>query len=555
MKISQIPYKRPQKEEFFTKLNELLERFNASKSASEQKKVLEELDEVTKEVFTMGSLSYIRFTLNTNDKFYADEKTFFDEIGALAGVVMQKFSAAMLSSPYRKELFAMFPPVVEKNMILSEKSTNEAVVPLLIKESDLVTQYTQLINNVVVEYKGEKYNLSLMGKFASDNDREVRRTSAEATGKALAEISADLDRLYDELVKVRTEIAKQLGFKNFAELGYYRMGRNCYDKNDIAKFRENVLKYIVPKVSEIKENVRKEMGWDVVNCYDDGIFTKNNPHPYGTVDEIFAAGAEMYKQLSPETSELFNRMVADEAFDVLSKDGKWGGGYCTSLDSYKTPFILANFNGSSHDVEVLTHEFGHALAAEKSFNLGVFTREPTMETCEVHSMSMEFLTYPWMEKFFGDQTKDFKFKHIADSISFIPYGTIVDYFQQLVYENPDMTPAERNELWLKLEKEFKPHMSNDGIPFYSEGRRWQRQMHIYETPFYYIDYCLAQFTAFQFLSLSLKDFDKAFEKYMRFVKAGGTKSFTELLEYSDLLSPFDKEAFIEVCNGISKILG
>ncbi len=549
-----MQYERPDFDKLIARSEEVLERFNQAKSAEIQMQCLEEIERLGEHPITMAGLAQIRFTLDSNDEFYAKEKDFVDEESPKLSLFYQKLAKSILESKHIEGLKTMLPKVVFDSLELQVKSVNEKILPLMVEESKLVTEYSKLINNVVIEYNGEKYNTSTINKFFTNSDREVRRSATMAFSDAMMEIAPELDDLYDKLVKVRTRMGRELGFENFSELGYMRMGRTCYGKEDIAKFRENVKKYIVPAVAEKKEEIRRKFGWDKVHAYDNGVYTEKEPNPEGTPEEIFENGSKMYHELSPATGYLFDRMRDDEAFDVMPKKGKWGGGYCTSIPEYKTPFILANFNGSSHDVEVLTHEFGHALAAEFGFRLGYGQQEATMETCEVHSMSMEFLTYPWMKSFFGERLADYKFTHIMGAFSFIPYGTIVDYFQQTVYDNPDMTPAERNAFWAKIEHEFLPHVEFDDIPFYKEGRRWQRQMHIYESPFYYIDYCLAQFTAFQILSLSLENWDEAYAKYMKFLRQAGSKSFTELLEFADLKTPFEEKPFIEVCDAVKKLV-
>ncbi len=549
-----MQYERPDFDKLIARSEEVLERFNQAKSAEIQMQCLEEIERLGEHPITMAGLAQIRFTLDSNDEFYAKEKDFVDEESPKLSLFYQKLAKSILESKHIEGLKTMLPKVVFDSLELQVKSVNEKILPLMVEESKLVTEYSKLINNVVIEYNGEKYNTSTINKFFTNSDREVRRSATMAFSDAMMEIAPELDDLYDKLVKVRTRMGRELGFENFSELGYMRMGRTCYGKEDIAKFRENVKKYIVPAVAEKKEEIRRKFGWDKVHAYDNGVYTEKEPKPEGTPEEIFENGSKMYHELSPATGYLFDRMRDDEAFDVMPKKGKWGGGYCTSIPEYKTPFILANFNGSSHDVEVLTHEFGHALAAEFGFRLGYGQQEATMETCEVHSMSMEFLTYPWMKSFFGERLADYKFTHIMGAFSFIPYGTIVDYFQQTVYDNPDMTPAERNAFWAKIEHEFLPHVEFDDIPFYKEGRRWQRQMHIYESPFYYIDYCLAQFTAFQILSLSLENWDEAYAKYMKFLRQAGSKSFTELLEFADLKTPFEEKPFIEVCDAVKKLV-
>jgi M3 family oligoendopeptidase len=273
-------------------------------------------------------------------------------------------------------------------------------------------------------------------------------------------------------------------------------------------------------------------------------------------DELFAAARKMYHAMGPETGAFIDMMLESEAFDVDSRKNKWGGGYCTYFHKYRQPFILANFNGTSGDVDVVTHEAGHALnsylIADNRFALEL--AEGGMETAETHSMSMEFFAWPYMDAFFGSDAGKYRYMHALESFSFIPYGTIVDYFQHLVYENPDMTPEERNRTWLELEGKFRPHISMEGMPYLEKGTRWQYQMHIYESPFYYIDYCLAQTAAFRFLLASREDYGAAFEKYLRFSRQGGEKVWTELLEEAGFPSPFEPGALKKLAADVEKML-
>ena len=196
-------------------------------------------------------------------------------------------------------------------------------------------------------------------------------------------------------------------------------------------------------------------------------------------------------------------MIDDELMDLLSTKGKQGGGYCTSFQDYKTPFIFANFNGTQHDIEVITHEAGHAFAAYLNRNRVPYECIwPSLEACEVHSMSMEFFAEAFSQEFFGEDAGKYNYSHLADALCFIPYGTMVDHFQHIVYENPELSPAERHAKWKELVQIYQPWFKLDGeIPFYSEGEGWQRQHHIYSSPFYYIDYCLAQTVALQFWNM------------------------------------------------------
>ena len=207
-------------------------------------------------------------------------------------------------------------------------------------------------------------------------------------------------------------------------------------------------------------------------------------------------------------------------------------------------------------MDVVTHEAGHALNAWLTFD-NRFSLElgcGGMETAETHSMSMEFFAWPYMEKFFGERAKEYRYMHALDALSFLPYGTMVDDFQHIVYDNPELTPAERNRVWLDLEKQYRPHISFEGMPYLEEGTRWQYQMHIYETPFYYIDYCLAQTAAFDFLLASQEDYDDAFARYLRLSRQGGEKVWTDLLEEAGFRSPFTSGALKELAGRVEELL-
>ena len=242
-------------------------------------------------------------------------------------------------------------------------------------------------------------------------------------------------------------------------------------------------------------------------------------------------------------------MYENELLDVLSRKGKSGGGYCTDIPKYKSQFIFANFNGTQHDVEVITHEAGHAYAsyvANKN-DVPLFLSSPTFEACEVHSMSMEFFAWPWAEGFFGKDTDKFYYNHLAGSLQFIPYGTMVDHFQHIVYEHPEYTPEQRHDAWRELLKVYMPWVKlGDEIPFYGEGKAWQRQSHIYERPFYYIDYCLAQTVALGFWALMQHDTNDAWNRYQNFVDLAGTRTFIELVEAAGLDTPFGDSALKKV---------
>ena len=283
-------------------------------------------------------------------------------------------------------------------------------------------------------------------------------------------------------------------------------------------------------------------------------FLSGNATPIGNKEYLVNSAMEMYDEMSKETSEFFRFMVNANMMDLESKPGKAGGGYCTTFPSYKTPFVFANFNGTSGDVDVLTHEMGHAFMAYccKDVKLSEYTW-PTYEACEIHSMSMEFFAYPWIEKFFKEDTEKYKFSHLADAITFIPYGVAVDEFQHFVYENVNATPLERRLKWREIEKKYLPHIKYN-TEFMENGGRWFRQSHIFTTPFYYIDYTLAQVCAFQFFNLMNINKEDAWNKYVDLCKLGGSKSFLNLLKAVKLDNPFKNGCIKKVVKPLNEYL-
>ena len=556
MKVCDLPYKRVTLEEVEAVMKDVIARIRSAKSADEILAAREDCNALRLEYQTAASLSYMRYSINTVDEFYVAEKEYYDEIGPSAQNYMIEFASALLDSPFRAELEKALSPVLLKSLEVERKSMSPEIIEDMVEENKLVSEYSQLMAGMEFEFRGEKMPRTLLAKYYKDDDRNTRREAYEALGKGLAEHAEALDSIYDKLVHVRDRMAKKMGYKNFVELGYYRMGRLCYDQNSVKTFRENVLRDIVPVVARMRIENAKRMGIEKYMFYDDGVIVPGgDPKPCGK-EGIFAAAREMYHSMGKDPGDFIDMMIDNEAFDVDSRKNKWGGGYCTEFPKFKQPFILANFNGTAGDVDVMTHEAGHALnaylIADNRFALELGCGG--METAETHSMSMEFFCWPHMKKFFGENAGKYRFMHALDSLSFIPYGTMVDAFQHIVYENPDMTPAERNAAWLELEGKFRPHISFEGMPYLEKGTRWQYQMHIYESPFYYIDYCLAQTAAFNFLLASQENYDDAFARYMRLSRQGGEKVWTDLLDEAGFVPPFVPGALATLATKVEALI-
>lgn len=557
MKVSEIKYERMTLESIAEMAESIIAKVKNARSVNEVLEAREDFNKLTTDFNTAGALSYMRYTINTVDEFYKGEQDYYDEITPKVQNYLLEFSLAMLESPFRAELEKELSPLLFKYYEVQKKSMSPKIIEDMVEENKLITEYSSFMAGLTFEFRGETMPLTILRKYMMDDDRETRKEAYEALGKKMELESETFDTLFDKLVKVRDRMAKKMGYPNFIELGYHRLGRLSFDHDMVEKFRANVLQYIVPVVAKLKKENAKRMGIDDLKLYDNDVNVPGgNPKPVLDKDGIFAETRKMYHEMSEVTGKFIDMMMDNEAFDVESRENKWGGGYCTFFPKYKQPFILANFNGTSADIDVMTHEAGHAFADYMTANnrFSVELSVGGMETAETHSMSMEFFAWKYIDKFFGPGTDKYKYMHTFDAFSFIPYGTIVDYFQHIIYEQPDMTPAQRKATWNELEKQFRPYMTTEGMTYLSEGTRWQYQMHIYELPFYYIDYCMAQVVALEFLLESRKDYKDAFERYVRFLSHGGELVFTDLIKEAGLISPFEDGALGGVAEEVEKLL-
>ena len=543
MKFSEIPYSRTDKESAINEITKLTENaVNASNGKElfeNHKKYYKLNDKIATEV----TIAQIRFSMNTADDFYKNEVTYYDNLLPEFEVYNDAYKKAIYNSPYADYLKKKIGEPAFKSMELSFKAFNEKIVSLMQEENALETEYDALIASAQIPFDGKINNLSMMKVYMTSSDREVRKSAWKAVSEYLSSVTDKIDIIYDKMVKNRTQQAKTLGYKDYVELGYYRMNRICYSREMVENFRKQIKEVFVPLVTEIHKKRQARIGVDKLKYYDSSVYFKEgNPKLTVSENEMIPSAVKMYHSLSKETSGFIDVMNENELFDIFTRKNKQQGGYMTFLPDYRLPFIFGNCNGTFDDVGLITHECGHAFqgyltAGEeiKEFN------DITMETAEIHSMSMEYFTYKYMDMFFGEKAGDYITLHTEDSIIFIPYGCMVDEFQHIVYENPEMTPQQRKDVWKELESQYRPLLDYDNDPFFSCGGYWQRQGHIFTSPFYYIDYVLASICAMQFKVWMKKDFNEAWNNYLKLCKLSAKGFYTDMITSCGLSNPFEKD--------------
>lgn len=540
MKLSEIPYERPDLEQLQTQYKSLQIRFTEAKLPTDQISVLEEWNDLRIDLATLSNLVYIRFSQNITDEWAKTEKDFFDQNGPTIHEWNIQLIKEIVKSPFVEDIKKQWGELFVEKLEMSLQTFIPEIKEELIEESKLTQRYAEIFASAKIEFDGETYNLSSLEPKVLSTDRSTRKRAQQTRLGFIGSHAEELDSLYQDLVKTRTSAAKKLGFNTYTELAYKELGRTEYNPEMIAGFRDQISRVVVPLVHEFKKDQSSRLGLDTLMFFDEGLlFADGNPNPQGEPDWIVDQASVMYKELSPITDTFFSMMRENEILDLVTRPNKSVGGYCSSFPKYGIPFIFSNFNGTTHDVEVLTHEAGHALQNYlSSKHKPLEYRWPSYEAAEIHSMSMEYITWPWMKNFFGDQTNKFKYAHLVKSIQFLPYACAVDEFQHWVYDNPNAQPKERLEFWKTMEKKYLPWRTYEDMPEGSEGRVWQFQSHIYRTPFYYIDYALAQICALQFWVKSRENKEEAMKDYLHICEIGGSKTFLDIVKSGNLQSPF-----------------
>lgn len=556
MQFKDYPYTRPDFDAIKAKFESELASFNDAKDDQAALKAFKAINAIRMNVTTMGTLSSIRHSIDTEDAFYESENDYWDNQSPLYAELDTRFYKAVLASKHLEALKKVIPLTFFQLADNALKAFDPKIINDLQEENKLRSAYGKLIAGAQIDFDGKVLTLAQLYPYTLDKDRKVRQAAWEAKSAFFTAYEEEIDTIYDKMVKLRTQIAQKLGYKSFIELGYVRMNRLDYDSAMVANFRKQVLSDIVPLTQKLYKRQAKRLGLDHLYYYDLGYeFPSGNPKPIGDPDSIVKAGQAMYHELSKETGEFIDFMIDKDLLDLVAKKGKESGGYCTYLNDFESPFIFSNFNGTQGDVEVLTHEAGHAFQAYQSRWIDVpECASPTLESCEIHSMSMEFITWPWMDKFFGPDTAKFKFSHLSSAMTFMPYGVLIDHFQHDVYANPDWTPAQRKAAFRNLEKQYLPHKDYTGNAFLERGGYWFQQGHVFSVPFYYIDYTLAQICALQFFKRAQEIDPSMWKDYLELCRIGGTKSFLGLVKTAHLISPFDDGCVSSITALVEKTL-
>jgi M3 family oligoendopeptidase len=546
--IDNLSAPAPVLEELTARYRALEADLNAATTGPAAIDVVERWDKIRRELETWSALVNLRFNQDTTNAEYKRDREFCDEITPKLTDLDVRMKRLLLKHPRRADVERKFGPQAFALWEADVLAFDPAIMDDLVREANLQAEYNELTAGAKLQFRGQTYNLSGIVKFREDADRQTRHDAEQVRWQWYADNRPQLDRIYGDLVGLRHGMAQKLGFADYIGLGYKRMKRVDYNQADVEQFRAEVREHLVPLAVELRKKQATKLGVERLMFWDDNVHDPaGNPAPHGEHDWMVERATQMFDRMDDKLGHFFRLMVESKLTDLKNRDGKAGGGFCTSFPSYGLPFIFANFNGTKHDVEVFTHEMGHAYQAYQSRHQPLLDYLwPTYESCEIHSMGLEFLTWPHMEQFFEQDAERFRRVHLTQGLLFIPYGVAVDHFQHLVYAKPDATAAERHAMWQEMERMYLPWRDYGDLPHVASGGFWQFQRHIYLSPFYYIDYTLAQTCALQLWVRSQKDPAGTLTAYNALCARGGEAPFQELARSAGLVSPFQKGCLRDV---------
>ncbi len=528
-------------EPYFTDL--INRNIDSKKNLEQFLRDISELEAVVSEDF---SWRQIRMTCDTENKQFEESfNKFVLEIQPKIQPVADQLNKKIIESPSLKELESEKYFTYLRNIRKNIELYRDENVPLLAETGVLAQQFGIISGKMTVEVNGTEYTLQQAAKFLEHHDRHLREEVYRKINERRMQDKEALNDLFSKLLERRDQIAKNAGFENFRDFKFVEMGRFDYTKEDTFQFHKAVKLHVLPLVNKIYERKRKKLGVETLRPWDieaqpAGVQPLN---PFKTGNELLEKSIACFNALDPFFAACLRKMKEISHLDLESRKGKAPGGYNCPLAESGAPFIFMNAAGQMDDVTTMLHEGGHAIHSflAHELELSAFKEYP-MEIAEVASMTMELLTMDHWDVFFSDKDEMHRAKEhqLERVITIFPWIATIDKFQHWVYENPTHSLDERKTKWTEILNEFtSTSIDVSGLEHY-RNYSWQRQLHLYEVPFYYIEYGIAQLGAIGLWMQFRKDRDKALQNYTNALSLGGTKTLPQLYEAAGLkfdLSP------------------
>jgi M3 family oligoendopeptidase len=496
-----------------------------------------ELESFLSSRFTVVRTAYRQDT--EDEAVTAEYQRLNRELSPVAADKGVEVARAIVSSQARDAIAEEFGELFVRKLT-SEVETHDPVNTRLRTElSDVLMRYTRIFATATVMWRGERHPFSFARKAMHDPDQRERHAAHRSKVEYVQRHEDELQAIFDEARTLRTRMAVNLGLGSYTELRYREMERFDWSPREAASVRAAIRDHVVPLTHELRQRQAAAQGSTLVHPADEEIWPDQpQAEMIVEVDGQIEAATEMFGAMGEEFSGAWDLLVSEDLIDLPARAGKGTGAFCTSFAYEGVPFVFCNSVGTPEDVKTLVHEFGHALQGWRSRDIvPVHMRSPTLEACEIHSMTLELLVHPFMATFFGSDADAFKLEHLRSTLLQVPYMAAIDEFQHEVYAM-GLDAAGRGDLWERLAGEFLPGFDWSSEPWLARNR-WLTQLHVFQYPFYYLDYALARLVSWELWLRSLDDRDGAIATYLELCSLGGTKPFRQLVTEAGLGDPFD----------------
>lgn len=535
--------------------NKLEAQIQSAKTAKDLEKWVVDSSELFAALDEESSRRYIAMTCHTDN---ADaEKAFLHFVENIEPQMKPrrfKLAQLYLACPARKDLPKDRYLVFDRDTKVQVELYRPENVPLETEEAKLSQQYQKLSGSLTVQFKGEEKTLVQMGRYLEEPDRALRQEAWELVANRRLQEAEKFEDQFDQLLTLREQIAKNAGFKNYLEYSFRAKGRFDYTAEDCLKFHEAIEKEIMPVLKTLQAERRKQLGLDKLRPWDLAVDALNRPalRPFEKVETMVDNTQKIFNQLDKQLADEFALMNNKRLLDLANRKGKAPGGYQSTLNEARLPFIFMNAVGVQRDVETILHEAGHAFHALATKEEDIYPyRSAPIEFCEVASMSMELLGNEFIENFYNaNDAKRARRDHLEGVVEIFPWIATVDAFQHWIYTHPGHTRADRQKAWNDLMNRFGGDVDWSG---YEKARTnlWHRQLHIFLHPFYYVEYGIAQLGALQIWANSRRDRKKALSEYHRGLSLGGSRPLPELFQAAGCRFDFSRETVKPLVNLIS----
>ena len=557
-KFKELKFPRPDFEVFKSLYENAIERVEEAQQGDDILEILFEVDELSRRITDVLNATIVRHTIDTTDERYEQDHLWFEENRPLFEKCIMDFNDVITNSPFRSYVEEKIGPMYFIKTDVKRKSFCEENIPLRQRENELMQEYEQLIGSCKEEVLGSPRSFGELQGMLSDNDREVRKAAFKSFSNFLHNNETRFEEIWSELITVRNQMGRNLGYDNYIPLAYLERLRLEYGEKEVDDFRQQIVDEIVPLCAKIYEFQAKALGLDELKVYDEKIiFADGNPKPAGDKDYMFNETVKMLRDMSPETDEFIGFMLDHELIDYDSRPEKAPREYATIFPARKAPFIFYHFDGSPTSLRSLHEGMGYAFAGYKAARRQHLEEyyASSSDIMEVHAMSMVYFANKYATEFFGDDAKKYVFFNLHNYITFIPFASAVDEFQHICYKNPDLTPKERTHIWRDLEKKYMPWRKYDeDDEFMEQGGYWYHKPHFFLYPFFYIEYAMATINALEMYQKYEERPSTAWKEFLELTDLGGSKSYLETLKLSNITPAFKEGAVANSIQYVKKLM-